>query len=122
MYIEDALGDRVWVDLESCSDLVANMCTLFGTKLCAPLNAGKGGTGGGDQLKGTTGATEQGKSGAAGKGSTGSVDQAKGTPDQGRSTVGEEGGEGTTDDPGELNKGFLLGIEVEPRYVTAPLQ
>ncbi len=39
MYVEDALGDRVWVDLEPCTSLVANMCSLFATK------AGKAGEG-----------------------------------------------------------------------------
>ena len=118
MYIEDALGDRVWVDLEACRDLVANMCTLFGTKLCSPLNAGKGGAGSADQVKGATGAVEQGKSGVATKGATGSLDQAKGASDQGKGTTGEDGGDGTTDDVGEVSKeGFLLGIETAPRYV-----
>ena len=36
MYIEDALGDRIWVDLDSCKELVSNVCTLFATKPCSP--------------------------------------------------------------------------------------
>ena len=39
VYIEDALGDRVWVDLDSCKELVANMCTLFGTKPCGAVGS-----------------------------------------------------------------------------------
>ena len=42
MYIEDALGDRVWVDLEPCKDLVANMCTLFATKPFHSVSSGAG--------------------------------------------------------------------------------
>ena len=37
VYIEDALGDRVWVDLDPCKELVANICTVFPTK---PYNSG----------------------------------------------------------------------------------
>ncbi len=32
MYVEDSLGDRVWVDLEPCKNLVDNICTLFQTR------------------------------------------------------------------------------------------
>ena len=31
VYIEDALGDRVWVDLPSCQQFTANVCTVFNT-------------------------------------------------------------------------------------------
>ncbi len=30
--MEDSLGDRVWVDLEPCKNLVDNICTLFQTR------------------------------------------------------------------------------------------
>lgn len=87
MYIEDALGDRVWVDLESCKDLVANMCTLFATKPCSPLVSG--GTG-----KGAGGGEQQGKStplvvtGGSGKGTGGG--------DQGSSKCGGGGEQGSS--------------------------
>ncbi len=31
VYIEDALGDRVWVDLAGCQSFTANVCTVFNT-------------------------------------------------------------------------------------------
>ena len=31
-YIEDALGDRVWMDLKSCKKLTDNIVTLFNTR------------------------------------------------------------------------------------------
>ena len=32
VYVEDALGDRVWVDNEHCRSFVENILTAFGTK------------------------------------------------------------------------------------------
>ena len=32
VYVEDALGDRVWVDNEHCGSFVENILTAFGTK------------------------------------------------------------------------------------------
>ena len=32
VYVEDALGDRVWVDNEHCRSFVENIWTSFGTK------------------------------------------------------------------------------------------
>lgn len=32
VYVEDALGDRVWVDNEHCRSFVENIWTAFGTK------------------------------------------------------------------------------------------
>ena len=31
VYIEDGLGDRVWVDLPGCHSFTANVCTVFNT-------------------------------------------------------------------------------------------
>ena len=33
VYVEDALGDRVWVDNEYCRSFVENVWTAFGTKV-----------------------------------------------------------------------------------------
>ena len=62
MYVEDALGDRVWVDLDSCKGLVANTCTLFATKPCVPMSSGVSSSGGAGK------AGEQGKTSAGGTG------------------------------------------------------
>ena len=88
MYIEDALGDRIWVDLDSCKELVANMCTLFATKPCNPLGniatTGGGGKNSGETTKGASG----------------------------------ESSEGSTCDTGEFSKEVVLsGIETAPRFV-----
>ena len=32
VYVEDALGDRIWVDSEQCQPFVNNILTAFGTK------------------------------------------------------------------------------------------
>ena len=32
VYVEDALGDRMWVDNEHCRSFVENIWTAFGTK------------------------------------------------------------------------------------------
>lgn len=32
-YIEDAINERVWVDIEECESFVENICTAFGTKM-----------------------------------------------------------------------------------------
>ena len=88
MYIEDALGDRVWVDLDPCKELVANMCTLFGTKPYTPGQSNSG------PLSGSVKASEVGKSGA----------------DEGSEISGGEGD--------EFNKDVSLsGIEIVSRYV-----
>lgn len=36
VYIEDAIGERVWVDHPDCKGFVDNLCTAFDTKLPAP--------------------------------------------------------------------------------------
>ena len=33
MYIEDAIGERVWVDHPDCKGFVENICTAFDTKM-----------------------------------------------------------------------------------------
>ena len=55
VYIEDALGDRVWVDLDACKELTANICTLFATKPYTTSVSAAGSKGG-----------EQGKAGVSG--------------------------------------------------------
>ena len=37
--MEDSLGDRVWVDLDQCKNLIDNICTLFQTRLYTPAGA-----------------------------------------------------------------------------------
>ena len=32
VYVEDSLGDRVWVDLDPCKKLAENICTIFQTR------------------------------------------------------------------------------------------
>ena len=39
VYVEDSLGDRVWVDLDQCKNLVDNICTLFQTRPNTPAGA-----------------------------------------------------------------------------------
>ena len=31
-YIEDAIGDRVWVDISACQKFIDNICTIFNTR------------------------------------------------------------------------------------------
>ena len=33
VYVEDALGDRIWVDNEHCRTFIDNILTAFGTKM-----------------------------------------------------------------------------------------
>lgn len=33
VYVEDALGDRIWVDNEHCRSFIDNILTAFGTKM-----------------------------------------------------------------------------------------
>lgn len=33
IYIDDAINERVWVDIEDCSSFVENICTAFGTRI-----------------------------------------------------------------------------------------
>ena len=87
VYVEDALGDRVWVDLDPCKELIANICTLFATKPHSPASAAGGG--------GVAGGGAGGKAGEQGKGS--------------------EGSEGSTGEVSE--EGLLSGVETAPRYV-----
>lgn len=86
VYVEDALGDRVWVDLESCKELTANICTLFGTK----AYVGSSSTGGGAARI----AADAGK------------------PESTESGTGSDGGVGVVS---ELNK-EVSGIETAQRY------
>lgn len=44
VYIEDAIGERIWVDHLDCKGFVENICTAFGTKL--PNNVFFGGNAG----------------------------------------------------------------------------
>lgn len=108
MYIEDALGDRVWVDLESCKDLIANMCTLFATKQCSPLVSGSAG-------KGAAGSGEQGSSKGGGE-QLPVVSGSKGgsSGKQGKNATGGDGGELDAGEPSK--EGFLSGIQTAPRY------
>ena len=108
MYIEDALGDRVWVDLESCKDLIANLCTLFGTKACGAVPSASKGSG--EHPSKGPGGGEHPSKGASGDGDH--PGKGVGGGEQGK---GGEGSEGLT---GELSKDDLLsGIEIAPRYV-----
>lgn len=95
--MEDALGDRIWVDLGSCKEFVANICTLFNTKAF---------------VAGQTG------SASSGSGVTGSGSVAGKGGEVVRSVSGETGedGEGSTD---VSNLVSLSGIETAPRYITS---
>ena len=104
MYIEDALGDRVWVDLDACRELVANICTLFATK---PYTSGSTSSAGSNSGAGFSGT---GTSGAAlvGGASTGKV------ADGGDASGAGEGPGGG--DTGNLSKeSSLTGIETAAR-------
>ena len=47
VYIEDAVGERVWVDHPDCKGFVENICTAFETKMPQFFGAGGSGTTGG---------------------------------------------------------------------------
>lgn len=101
VYIEDALGDRIWVDLDSCKELVANICTLFGTKACG----GVGGIGGGG-----------GAGSGGGAGGASGVGGGKNTASDSKASSSEST-ESLASDVGELSKEALLsGIETVPRF------
>lgn len=40
VYIEDAVTDRLWVDLPPCSKFVDNICTIFQTRLPSAVSGG----------------------------------------------------------------------------------
>ena len=86
MYVEDSIGDRVWVDLDQCKKLVDNICITFQTKL--PSGQSSGGEGGSSSAKSSGGETTSG------------------------SSVGGGGGGGGGEDNGGL---VLSDVDVEPR-------
>lgn len=89
VYIEDALGDRVWVDLEPCKELITNICTLFATKPYSSVATG-------------------GSSGAGGGKSA----------EQGKISGVTETSEGSASEVSEVTKeGLLSGVETSPRYL-----
>ena len=47
VYIEDAVGERIWVDHPDCKGFVENICTAFETKMPQFFGAGSGSTSGG---------------------------------------------------------------------------
>ena len=70
MFVEDSIGDRVWVDLEQCKKLVDNICITFQTKQSSSPQSGEGGAFsvkpvGGDSAVGATGTS--GSSGGSGE-------------------------------------------------------
>ena len=113
VYMEDSLGDRIWVDLEACKKLVDNIGTLFQTKPYTPgggSNSGAAGTGTGI---GTVSSTS---------GSDSSVPSRSSSGEGGGH--GEAGGEGGGGGGGEGRHGeelSLADIEVAPRLVTSTL-
>ena len=110
MYIEDSLGDRIWVDLEACKKLVDNIGTLFQTKPYTPgggSNSGAAGTGGMGTGIGTVSSTSGADSSVSGRPSSGEGG--------GHGEAGGEGGGGGEGRHGEELS--LADIEVAPRLV-----
>lgn len=87
MFIEDSIGDRVWVDLEQCRKLVDNICITFQTKPTSGQSSGEGG------------------STAKSSGGESTVSSSSG---------GGGGGGGEKEDSGGLQ---LCDVDVEPRYL-----
>ncbi len=96
MYVEDSLGDRVWVDLEPCKRLVDNICTLFQTRTttCTGVSSISTGT--------------------AGSGNTPGRQTRSGSSSESTFSGGEGGGGfAPVEKEGELS---IAGVEVEPRF------
>ena len=92
VFIEDSIGDRVWVDLEQCRKLVENICIIFQTK--------------------TSSGQPSGESSSSAKSSAG---DSAGQTGQTGSSSGGGGGGGEKEEGGGL---VLDDVDVEPRYVT----
>ena len=94
-FIEDSVGDRVWVDLEQCKKLVENICITFQTKpspsSSSSSSSSSGAAGSGEGGKSSTGG---GDGGAAGGG----------------------GGGGEREDS-EVLQSLIDDVDVEPRYI-----
>lgn len=106
VYVEDSLGDRVWVDMVPCKPLVDNVCTLFQTRPYTGLSS-------------ATLSSSSTKVGGSGEG----VVKAGGSG-EGVVKAGGSGSEGTGAGEGEsaeeqCEDDLSLGdTEVTPRYVT----
>lgn len=66
VYMEDSLGDRIWVDLDACKKFVDNICTLFQTK---PYGGGSGSGSGTGTGSGTASPAVSGSDSPSGDGS-----------------------------------------------------
>jgi len=89
----------VWVDLEPCKELVANICTLFNTR---PYVAGSGGSVGG---------AGKGGDGIAGKSADGAAMSKSVEGLEVTVAAGDGGGEGS----GGSKEMCLTGVETVPR-------
>ena len=104
VYIEDSLGDRLWVDLESCRKLVDNICTIFQTR---PYSTGSSSGSSSGSGSGSTGVhTQAPKTGQAGETSTTSGQGGKREGDGGSGAGGE----------GEQSGELSMEVEVAPRF------
>ena len=105
VYIEDSLGDRVWVDLEPCKRLVDNICTIFQTR---PYT----GSGSGSSSGSNSGSTF-GSGSTSGMGRTGQSSQTSSTGETGQAGRAEGGSRGAE---GEQTLELMVeDAEVEPR-------
>ena len=105
VYMEDSLGDRIWVDLEACKKLVDNIGTLFQTRPYVP--------GGGSNSNTGTGM-------GAGIGTASSTSGADSPlPNQSSSGEGGEAGGGGGGDGRQGEELTLADIEVAPRSVAS---
>ena len=100
VYIEDAIGDRVWVDLEPCKKLVDNICVTFQTKLPS------GQTSEGSSSTSRPGTESSSSSGSSSGGSGGGMGMGSG--------VGVAGGVAEKEEAGGLS---LDCVEVKSRWV-----
>lgn len=91
MFIEDSVGDRVWVDLEQCKKLVDNICLTFQTKQSTSAQS-------------------------SGEGTSGAKSSAGDPTGSSSSTAGGGGGGGGGEDNGGL---VLTDVDVEPRFSRA---
>ena len=93
-FIEDSVGDRVWVDLEQCRRLVDNICITFQTKTASSSSSsGPQPSGGGDG-----GGASSGKLGSGGE-----------------TAVSAAAGAGEREDS-EALQALVDSVDVEPRY------
>ena len=105
VYIEDSLGDRLWVDLESCRKLVDNICTIFQTRPYSPGSSSGSSSGSGSSSTGVH--TQVPKTGQAGETSSTSGPGGK------REGDGVSGTGGEAEQSGELP---LDDVEIAPRF------